>query len=67
LPGGGELSSKSQSLSLGKRIKGHRKENMCHAKSLLKKDNEELNYTVSLSFKFFLLISEFNLLHGLVR
>ena len=31
---GAELSSKRQSLCLGRRIKGHRKENMCHTKSV---------------------------------
>lgn len=33
LAGGGELSSKRQSLCLG-RVKGHQKENMCHTKSV---------------------------------
>lgn len=31
---GAELSSKRQSLCLGIRVKGHRKENMCHTKSV---------------------------------
>lgn len=31
---GAELSSKRQSLCLGRRVKGHQKENMCHTKSV---------------------------------
>lgn len=41
LPGRGEWSSKSQFSCLGRRIKGHQKENTCHTTRVFKRDNEK--------------------------
>lgn len=60
------MSSKGQSLHLRRRIKDHRKENMCHANSLLKRANEKFKLYCEFKFQALLTLQWVRLPHRLV-
>lgn len=59
---GAELSSKRQSLCLGRRVKGHQKENMCHTKSV----NAKFKLYHEIKLQALLALQWAHLLHRLV-